>query len=115
MVTVLDDQASLWTSAQTVGTRDEKEVPKPRGCAALGSHLEGAPLCHNKFSYAKGGKAKGKGKKETAKVGMTVNAGQSERDGEKVKVGTHQVKVGSNQGQQESTIWNVTRSSMMFS
>ena len=38
---------------------------------------------------------------ETAKVGMLVKIGQSERDGQKVKVGTRQAKVGSNKGQQE--------------
>ena len=42
---------------------------------------------------------KQKGKK--AKVGMTVKVGESERDGQKVKVGTRQPKVGSNKGQQE--------------
>ena len=57
------------------------------------------------------GKGKGKsgsfngicsrGRRETAKVGMIVKAGQSERDGQKVKVGTRQVKVGSNKGQLE--------------
>ena len=59
-------------------------------------------ICYNcgksghsaKFCYAKG-------RRETAKVGMTVKVGQSERDGQKVKVGTRQVKVGSNKGQLE--------------
>ena len=50
---------------------------------------------------------KQKERRETAKVGMTVKVGQSERDGQKVKVGTHQVKVGSNKDQQERTIWSV--------
>ena len=50
----------------------------------------------------KGGKAKGKGKKGDNKgCGMTVQVGQPERDGQKVKVGTRQVKVGSNTGQLE--------------
>ena len=40
-------------------------------------------------------------RRETAKVGMTVKVRQSERDGQKVKVGTRQAKVGSNKGQQE--------------
>ena len=40
-------------------------------------------------------------RRETAKVGMIVKVGQSEREGQKVKVGTRQVKVGSNKGQQE--------------
>ena len=35
-------------------------------------------------------------RRETAKVGMTVKVGQPERDGQKVKVGTLQVKAGSN-------------------
>ena len=38
---------------------------------------------------------------ETTKVGMTAKVGQPERDGQKVKVGTRQVKVGSNKDQQE--------------
>ena len=46
-------------------------------------------------------KQKERERRETAKVGMTVKVGQSERDGQKVKVGTHQVKVGSNKDQQE--------------
>ena len=46
-------------------------------------------------------KQKERERRETAKVGMTVKAGQSERDGQKVKVGTRQAKVGSNKGQQE--------------
>ena len=53
--------------------------------------------------------------RETTKVGMTVKVGLLESDGQKVKVGTRQVKVGSNKDQQERTIWNVTRSSTMFS
>ena len=36
---------------------------------------------------------KEKERRETAQVGMTVKVGQSERDGQKVKVGTRQVKV----------------------
>ena len=40
-------------------------------------------------------------RRETAKVGMTAKVGQPERDGQKVKVGTRQAKVGSNKGQQE--------------
>ena len=46
-------------------------------------------------------KEKERERRETAKVGMTVKVGQSERDGQKVKVGTHQVKAGSNKDQQE--------------
>ena len=61
----------------------------------------GKPGQSAKFCYAKGGKAKGQENRETAKVGMTVKVGQPERDGQKVKVGTRQVKVGSNKGQQE--------------
>ena len=60
-------------------------------------------------------KQKERERRETAKVGMTVKVGQSERDGQKVMVGTRQVKVGSNKGQQERTMWNVTRRRMMFS
>ena len=44
-------------------------------------------------------KQKERERRETAKVGMTVKVGQSERDGQKVKVGTRQAKVGSNKGQ----------------
>ena len=40
-------------------------------------------------------KQKERERRETAKVGMTVKVGQSERDGQKVKVGTRQAKVGS--------------------
>ena len=39
-------------------------------------------------------------RRETAKVGTTAPVGQSEREGQTVKVGTLQAKVGSNQGQQ---------------
>ena len=46
-------------------------------------------------------KQKERERSETAKVGITVKVGQSERDGQKVKVGTHQVKVGSHKDQQE--------------
>ena len=46
-------------------------------------------------------KQKERERRETAKVGMTVKVGQSERDGQKVKVGTHQVKAVSNKGHQE--------------
>ena len=46
-------------------------------------------------------KQKARERRETAKVGMTVKVGQSERDGQKVKVSTHQVKIGSNKDQQE--------------
>ena len=46
-------------------------------------------------------KQKERERRETAKVGMTVKVGQLERDGQKVKVGTHQVKVGSKKDQQE--------------
>ena len=49
----------------------------------------------------KGEKQKERERREIAKVGMTVKVGQSERDGQKVMVGTSQVKVGSNKGQQE--------------
>ena len=50
-----------------------------------------------KFYYAKGlEKQKERERRETAKVGMTVKVGQSERDGQTVKVGTFQAKVGSN-------------------
>ena len=66
-------------------------------------------ICYNcgksghsaKFCYAKGEKQKERERRATAKVGMTVKVGQSERDGQKVKVGTRQAKVGSNNGQQE--------------
>ena len=54
-------------------------------------------------------KQKERERMETAKVGVTVKVGQSERDDQKVKVGTRQAKVGSNKGQQEGTIWNLTR------
>ena len=40
-------------------------------------------------------------RRETAKVGMIAKVRQSERDGQTVKVGTLQAKVGSNTGQQE--------------
>ena len=46
-------------------------------------------------------KQKERGRNETTKVGMAVKVGQPERNGQKVKVGTRQVKVGSNKGQQE--------------
>ena len=46
-------------------------------------------------------KQKERERMETTKVGMTVKDGHSERDGQKVKVGTRQAKVGSNTGQQE--------------
>ena len=46
-------------------------------------------------------KQKERERRETAKAGMTVKVGQSERHGQKVKVGTHQVKVGSNKDQHE--------------
>ena len=46
-------------------------------------------------------KKKERERRETAKFGMTVKEGQSEMDGQKVKVGTRQAKVGSNKGQQE--------------
>ena len=46
-------------------------------------------------------KQKERERRETAKLGMTVKVGQSKRDGQKVKVGTREVKVGSNKGQQE--------------
>ena len=39
--------------------------------------------------------------RETVKVGMRAKVGQSERDGQTVKVGTLQEKVGSNKSQQE--------------
>ena len=54
-----------------------------------------------KFCCAKGGKAKERERRETAKVGMTAKVGQPERDGEKAKVGIGQVKVASNRGQPE--------------
>ena len=41
------------------------------------------------------------GRRETAKVGMRAEVGQSERDGQTVKVGTLQEKVGNNKSQQE--------------
>ena len=47
-------------------------------------------------------KQKERERRETAKVGMTVKVGQSESDGQKVKVGTRQVKVGSNKGQEKT-------------
>ena len=53
------------------------------------------------FVMQKVDKQKERERRETAKVGITVKDGQSERDGQKVKVGTHQVKVGSNRDQQE--------------
>ena len=65
-------------------------------------------ICYNcgksghsaKFCCAKRWKSKKeRGKRETTKVGMTVKVGQQERDGQKVKVGIRQVKVGSNKGQ----------------
>ena len=40
-------------------------------------------------------------RRETTKVGMTVQFGQPEREGQKVKVGIRQVKVGSNKGHHE--------------
>ena len=46
-------------------------------------------------------KQKERERRETTKVGMTVKVGQLERDGQKVKVGTRQAKVGSNKGQKE--------------
>ena len=46
-------------------------------------------------------KQKERERRETAKVGVTEKVGQPERDGQKVKVGTHEVKVGSNKDQQE--------------
>ena len=46
-------------------------------------------------------KQKERERRETAKVGMTVKVGQSDWDGQKVKVGTLQAKVGSNKDQQE--------------
>ena len=46
-------------------------------------------------------KEKERERRETAKVGMRTKVGQSERDGQTVKVGTLQAKVGSNKGQQE--------------
>ena len=52
-----------------------------------------------KMENQKGKKGDSKGWK--AKVGMTVKVDQSERDGQKVQVGTRQAKVGSNKGQQE--------------
>ena len=48
----------------------------------------------------KGWKSK-RERRDTAKVGMIVKVGQSERDGQTVKVGILQAKVGSNKGQQE--------------
>ena len=46
-------------------------------------------------------KQKERGRRETAKVGMTAKVGQLERDGQTVKVGTHQAKAGGNKDQQE--------------
>ena len=46
-------------------------------------------------------KQKERERRETAKVGMTIKVGPSEKDGQKVKVGMRQVKVGNNKGQQE--------------
>ena len=46
-------------------------------------------------------KERDKERRETAKVGMTAKVGQPERDGQTVKVGTLQAKVGSIKGQQE--------------
>ena len=53
------------------------------------------------FVMQKVEKQKERERRETAKVGVPVKVGQSERDGQKVKVGTQQVKVGSNRDQQE--------------
>ena len=72
-------QFSLVTSATTV----ESQVIRPS------------------FVVQKVEKQKERERRDTAKVGMTVKVGQSERDGQKAKVGTHQVKVGSNKDQQE--------------
>ena len=44
-------------------------------------------------------KQKERERRETAKVGMTAKFGQLERDGQTVKVGTHQAKAGSNKDQ----------------
>ena len=99
----------IWNTgdADTSGSSDGElyGLQKGKGKGKSGS-FNG--ICYNcgksghsaKFCYARGGKAKGK-RRETAKVGMTVKVGQSERDGQKVKVGTRQAKVGSNKGQQE--------------
>ena len=46
-------------------------------------------------------KQKERERRDTAKVRMTAEVGQSEKDGQTVKVGTLQAKVGSNKGQQE--------------
>ena len=93
--------------ADTSGSSDGElyGLQKGKGKGKSGS-LNG--ICYNcgksghsaKFCSTKGGKAKGK-EGETTKVGMTVKVGQPERDGQKVKVGTRRVKVGSNKGQQE--------------
>ena len=60
-------------------------------------------------------KQKERERRETAKVGMTVKVAQSERDGLKVKVGTHHVKVGSNKDQQERRNLTTKKSSVCFS
>ena len=46
-------------------------------------------------------KQKERERRETAKAGMTAKVVQSERDGQTVKVGKLQAKVGSNKGQEE--------------
>ena len=46
-------------------------------------------------------KQKKRERRETPKVGMAAEVGQSETDGQTVKVGTLQAQVGSNKGQQE--------------
>ena len=56
---------------------------------------------HSAMQRVEKQKEKDRERRETTKVGMTAKVGQSERDGQTVKVGTLQAKVGSNKGQQE--------------
>ena len=108
------EHAAQWKQDWNTGDVDTSEssdgelygLQKGKGKGKSGS-FNG--ICHNcgksgrsaKFCYAKGGKSKKeRERRETAKIGMTVKVGQSERGGQKVKVGTRQIKVGSNKGEQ---------------
>ena len=52
-------------------------------CTVCRTANHSGKTCHSaKFCYAKGGKEKEREGMETAKVGMTVKIGQSERDGQ---------------------------------
>ena len=100
--------AETWQRGLEPGSSDRElhGLQKGKGQGKSGS-FNG--ICFNcgksghsaKFCCAEGGKEKGKGKRETGKVGVTAKVGQPERDGQKVKVGTFQVKAGSNKGLQE--------------